>query len=228
MAMSKNLLIPCGFFKIFFAILLILAFGSCTHDAAWVYKKVALLPFFDKRSLKNKDALWLASVPLAPYGYQNLRRPETLPHHINSDLWLNYNPAEDFARALMDELEAAKIFKSVFFASTPQESNYYIEGIIINTNYRGRRLSYGLGILSPALWHFGFPASYISNDLQIKLSLIETKTKKVIFSKNYKANNYSEIGWLYKLPNDLHYFEMLAILYQQFTQDIVNIEVPIK
>jgi hypothetical protein len=224
--------------------LLILFFAvSCSNSKGWVYKPndynnevghsasnhlrdktISVLPFTDKRSNENSDALLLYMLPLAPFGYQNLSSPETTVRHVNSGLWVNFNPKDDFAKAMVEELNVSGKFKDVFFSNSIKDSEYYISGELLITDYNGKLISYGLSIYGPLLWYIGFPATYVSNDLEVKLSLMDSKSKKVIFTKTYKASNYSKVGWIYSLPNDFQYPEMLKNLYQQFVTDVAALD----
>ncbi len=219
--------------------LLLIVLSSCSSSKGWVYRpneyqqfsepnsviknrNIAILAFSDKRSNKNSNALLLYMLPLSPFGYQNLSSPETVPIHINSGLWVNFNPKEDFAKALAEELNSSGVFKEAFFSNSTKDSEYYIAGELVSTDYKGKLLSYGLSIYGPFLWYIGFPATHISNDLEIKLSLIKTESKKVIFTKNYKADSYNKLGWIYDMPNDFKYPEMLKSLYKEFVLDVVE------
>ena len=228
-------------FRKLLAIAALVLVASCSNTKGWIYKpndykqdnqyqsnifkskSVAVLPFSDKRSNDNSDALMLYALPLSPLGYQNLSSPETTARHVNSGLWVNFNPKEDFAKGLVEELGKSEIFAETFFANSIKDSQYYINGEIISMEYKGKMFSYGLSIYGPLLWYFGLPASHISNDLEIKLSLMDSKLKKEIFSKTYKADQYKKLGWIYNLPNDFYYPEMLRIVYQQFVNDVKNL-----
>ncbi len=232
--MTSNL-IKSSKFILFGALFLI---TSCTNTKGWIYKAndyskndysqsinlknktVVILPFSDKRSNENSDAVMLYMLPLAPYGYQNLSSPETTARHINSGLWVNFNPKEDFAKAMAEELNASRVFKEAIFSSSIRDSEYYVSGEILSMQYKGKLFSYGLSVYGPILWVFGLPATHVANDLEIKLSLIDSKTKKEIFTKTYTADHYKKLGWAYSLPNDFYYPEMLRALYKNFTDDI--------
>ncbi len=95
-----------------------------------------------------------------------------------------------------------------------------IRGQIINTNYHGKLISYGLSFYGPLLWYFCFPASYVENDLEVKLTCMDSKSEKVIFTKNYKAPTYSAVSIIYSLSSDFNYADMLKGVYGEFSQDI--------
>jgi hypothetical protein len=220
------------------SILLVLSvITSCSNTKGWVYKTnsydknnhsnmnnktVAVLPFSDKRSNENKNYYMLYALPLSPFGYQNLSSPETVQMHANSGLWINFNPKEDFAKALVEELNASGAFREVFFSTSTRDSEYYISGEIVSTDYNAKLFSYGLSIYGPLLWYFGLPATHVANDLEVKLSLMNSKTRKEVFTKNYRADHYGKTGWIYSLPSDFRYSEMLASIYKRFSEDLLN------
>ena len=185
-------------------------------------KTLAVLPFADKRSSENNNSVALYLIPLMPFGYQDLNAPETIPGHLNSGLWTNYNPKEDFAKALVEDLNNTNIFKEVVFSYSIKDSDYNIKGEILSTHYKGKLFSYGLSVYGPVLWYIGFPATSVSNILETKLSVINSKTKEVVFTKTYKSDEYKKLGWLYKLPNDFQYPELLRVIYKDFVNDFMD------
>ena len=226
--------------KKYLLVFVCLSLASCSSTKGWVYKEnnydkssysnnsslsnktIAVLPFSDKRSNENVNASLLYLIPLFPFGYQNLSSPETVPIHANSGLWVNFDPKKDFAEALSEELNSLKVFKEAYFSNSIGNSDYYISGSVVSTDYNSKLFSYGLSVYGPALWLIGLPATHISNDLEIKLSLMDSKSQKVLFTKRYKANHYSKVGWIYSLPNDFYYPEMLRTLYGYFIEDLSN------
>jgi len=228
---------------LFFAILLALfANSSCSSSKGWVYgsgnvrldrsaepnekilgtKTIKVLPFSDRRDPSNNNSILLYLIPFMPFGMQDLNSPESVPMHINSGLWVNYNPKEDFAKAIVDDLRSLDLFDDVAFSYSKKGSDYFIEGDIISTKYSGKMITYGLSVYGPALWIAGLPASYVENDLQVKLRFIRTKNKKVIFEKTYSANKYKKLGWIYNLPNDFNYADMLKEVNEQFLNDMLK------
>lgn len=216
--------------------ILLITLCSCQNTKGWVYRTndydnlnsssnlqkatVAVLPFSDKRLNENHNNYAMYMIPLFPFGYQDLNSPETVQMHANSGMWLNYNPKEDFAKAAAEELNSTKIFKEAFFSTSHRDSDYYLSGEIVSTDYNAKLFSYGLSVYGPLLWYIGLPATHVANDLKVKLSLVNSKTKKVVFAKNYMSDHYSKTGWIYSLPNDFRYPEMLAEVYKQFVKDL--------
>jgi len=206
---------------------------SCSTHQTWIYKTnakpangpslskdaVVVIPFSDQRASNNDNKTALYMVPLMPFGWANYQAPEGVPKHITSGLWKNYKPVDDFAKALALELENAELFKEASF-DNKKGDKYYIQGTIINTGYKGKMFSYLLSIYGPILWLIGFPAVTVENTLTLELNLMNNRTKKSLFSKSYSATPFSEVGWVYDLPNDFRYAEMVKEIYGQFVGDL--------
>ncbi|PNV72140.1 hypothetical protein BES34_019935 [Leptospira inadai serovar Lyme] len=208
-------------------------FVSCSTHQTWIYKanpkpvnapalskdSVIIVPFNDQRQSNNDNKTALYMVPLMPFGWANYEAPEGVPRHITSGLWQNYKPVEDYAKALAIELENAELFREASF-DNKKGDKYYIQGTIVNTGYKGKMFSYLLSIWGPLLWFVGLPAVTVENSLTLELSLMNHKTKKTLFSKKYTATPFSEVGWIYDLPNDFRYAEMVKEIYGQFVTDL--------
>lgn len=228
------------FLKLSVIALLISLLTACQNSKGWVYrsndydgqnlqkgfslksKKLKVLPLQDRRSNENKNMLMLYMVPFMPFGWQEFDSPESVQMHINSGLWLNYNPKEDYSKAIVEDLRSADLFKDVEFSYSKSGSDYHINGQLISTDYEGKIITYGLSVYGPLLWYIGFPASQVSNDLSIKLSLVNTKNKEVVYSKTYNASRYKKLGWIYNLPSDFNYSEMLREINREFVEDIAR------
>ena len=146
--------------------------------------------------------------------------PEGYQMHITSGLWINYKPTEDFAKALATELQNAQIFKEAHFDFGRGDANIIVNGKILGTQYNGKILSYELSAFGPLLWLFGLPAGTFSNDLSIELRCIDAGSNRQLFSKTYTAPTYSKTAWIYSLPSDFNYSEMLKALYKEFLSDL--------
>jgi hypothetical protein len=206
---------------------------GCTPQRAWVYhsnsypaavtgtgKTVAVLAFEDARENKNTSLYGMYLVPLVPYGWMDYHAPEGVNMHMNSGLWMNYKPTEDYPKALAEDLKKTGLFSDAFFEFRRASSDYAVKGKILNSKYTGRVFSYGLTFAGPILWFIGFPSTSVSTDLSVELSLVESKTDKALFTKVYTAPHRCDVSWLYVPKNDFNYSEMLAELNKQFCQDI--------
>ena len=216
-------------------VVLALLMMRCSSQKSWVYrpnsygvesnqvqKSVVVTPFKDSRENVNKDMVRMYYIPLVPFGWQRFDIPEGSMAHTNSGMWANYAPKDDFAKALVQELQEARVVKEVFFDYKKGNSDLQIKGEILNTKYNGKILTYGLSIYGGVLWYIGAPMSIISNELSIELSIIDSKTDKILFSKTYIAPKYKKTSWVYFVKSDFNYSEMLKGLYNQFVEDFKN------
>lgn len=215
------------------AVLSMLMVTGCQSQKAWVYapnqfqdkqplsnKKAIVQPFDDHRVNDNSNYLLLYMIPLFPFGWTDLKVPEGVPGHVFSTMWVNYKPTEDFSKALASELQNARIFKETHFDFGRGDADIIVNGKILNTDYSGKVFSYGLSVYGPILWYIGLPAGSASNDLSVELRCIEAGTNRQIFSKSYKVPTYSKVGWLYSMPNDFNYPDMLKDIYKEFLKDL--------
>lgn len=195
-----------------------------TRPSATMAKSVVVLPFDDTRENLNKNRIGFYAIPLAPgFGWADYSAPEGAQMHVTSGLWINYKPTEDFSKALAQELTASGLFREAFFDYKKGAADMIIRGRILNTDYRGTLISYGLGPIGPDLWILGFPAGTVRNELSVELSCMDSQTGNLLFSKTYTAQPYSKVFWIYSMPNDFNYAEMLAQVYKEFAADLVQV-----
>jgi len=121
---------------------------------------------------------------------------------------------------LAEELRSSKLFKDAFFDFKTGSNDLLIKGRILSTNYKGKIISYGLGVFGPYFWFLGAPAFSIDNDLKIHIECLDIKTNKVLLSKEYAAVPVSNLGWIYAIGNDFNYPEMLQSIYKEFVADL--------
>ncbi len=207
--------------------------AGCATQKTWVYhansyappsastgKTVAVLAFEDARTNKNENMWGMCFIPLVPYGWQHFDSPEGIAMHATSAMWINYKPTEDYPKALAEDLKKTGLFSDAFFDYRRTVSDYAVKGKVVNTKYVGRIITYCLSFAGPYLWLIGFPSASTENDLSVELSLVDSKTDKVLFSKVYTAAPRKSVSWLYVMKNDFNYADMLAEVNKQFCQDI--------
>jgi curli biogenesis system outer membrane secretion channel CsgG len=220
-------------FLVLMAGAVVLAASGCASQKTWVYrtnsfspggqtteKTIAVVAYEDCRENYNNNYLGLYAIPIMPFGWQTLNSPEGITMHTTSGMWLNYKPTEDYPKALAEDLRNTGLFSDAFFDFRKSTSDYAVKGKIISTKYKGTIISYGLSVYGPLLWFVGFPSGTTYNDLSLDLSLVDSKSNKVIFSKTYTATPQSHVCFLYYMPNDFNYPEMLAEINKQFCTDI--------
>jgi len=206
---------------------------GCASQKAWVYdsndydfqpkltdKKIVVLPFKDKRDGENKNNILMYMIPLMPFGPMDMSAPEGSQMHVNTGLWTNYKPAEDYAKALAEELDGTGLFKESYFDYKAGDADYVIKGELLSTRYKGKLLTYGLSVYGPMLWFVGLPASTVTTELGVELSLVNATTDQVVFSRKYDATPIQKMSFLFKLHNDFTYAEMLKEVYWKFCNDL--------
>lgn len=214
-------------------ILSVLFLTSCASQKSWVYKpndyvwkkttaskKAVVLPFSDQRENMNKNHIFLYMIPLVPWGSADYHIPEGVQVHLNSGLWINYEPKEDFSKALAEELRSTGLFEEAHFDFRKGDADYTIRGKILKTDYEGKLFSYGLSIYGPLLWLIGLPATTTTNELSVKISCTDNKSEEVLFAKTYTADPISHVSWIYCLHEDFVYSEMLKEVFQEFSNDL--------
>ena len=136
----------------------------------------------------------------------------------------NLNPQEDFAKALAEELQAANFFRETSYNVTADNSDYIVNGTILEATAKYTMYSYGLGFIGPiALW-LVLPAGSLSNNLSVEITCTEAKTGGLVLSKADTApENYRTI-WLYTDPNKCDFgkmnTEMMQAIYKQFVVEL--------
>lgn len=202
-----------------FLFILLLAAG-CASTKTWSYSpeprqstkpiadlSVAVLPFQDGRENVNKNRLMLYLIPLVPFGTANFETPEGVQQHVTSGLW-QFRPDEDFAQAVAEEIENARVFRETFVSNRASDGDLVLMGEIASTKYEGKMISYGLSVYGPLLWFIGLPAATVSNQLELRLRLARTPDDPPLWTHTI----IGEVGgtsWLYAMKPDFQYDELL-------------------
>ena len=198
----------------------ILVLSGCASQRAWTYnaepyvkatpilnKSVSVPPLADHRENVNNNFTMMYLIPLMPFGWQDLNTPEGVQMHMNSGLWL-FKPAEDFAKAIAEELNNTSIFKEVFFTYRQSEAELTLKGKIISTKYNGYLFSYGLSVEGPLLHLFCFPSTYVSNELALQLQLVDSKTDKILWDQTFNKED-GHVSIIYAMQPDFMYDSLL-------------------
>lgn len=215
-------------------VLAVAVLPGCASQKTWVYRsnpyaavaapssvsKAVVLPYKDARPNENTNMILMYMIPIVPFGWTTQNTPEGVMQHVTSALWNNYKPVEDFPKALVEDLRAAKLYSDAFFDYKEGDAEYVIQGTINSTRYDGKVYSYGLSVYGPLLWFIGLPAGSASNELSIEVNCLNKKTGRTILSKRYTAPSYSATSFLYVMANDFNYPEMLANVNKQVVEDL--------
>jgi hypothetical protein len=149
----------------------------------------------------------LYAIPLFPFGWADYETPEGVQAHLTSGLW-QFEPADDFARAVAEEVENARIFRETFVSNRASEGDLVLMGEIASTKYRGKMFGYGLSVYGPLLWFFGLPAATASNELELHLKLARTPSDAPLWSHTIRGEA-GGTSWIYAMKPDFQYDTLL-------------------
>ncbi|MBO5766552.1 MAG: hypothetical protein J6S24_09695 [Lentisphaeria bacterium] len=177
-------------------------------------KSVAVLPFLDQRATKyydpaqshkamtnppgNHGSFVFGLIPLMPFGWVEKEEPEHSRDFVTMGRF-HANFPQDLAAASMLSLKASNLFKTVTKANSIQQANadYVWRGTINSTYYRGFMYSYLITyFFSPALWLVGAPYGTSQNELWVKFELVQRATGAVVWSYEYRGDDYMT-HWIY-------------------------------
>jgi len=171
-------------------------------DSKCTNKTVAVLPFDDMRSDKNDASqIYLALIPLYPYGWSEYNRPESALTFLTIQKF-QFNASEDLPKAAALSLRRSKMFKDAWFTfgGDKYRADYVFKGEIISTKYTGVLYSYGTSLACSYIWILGAPVGTSEDSLAIKFSLHD-KNDKVLWT--YSFNKKEKIlQWLYYRSGD--------------------------
>lgn len=142
------------------------------QQASPVSGKAIVLPLEDLRGNAVKEEYWMAAIPLVPYGDTRYERPEIAEKPEKVDV-VRFDPPNDFARAIAEELSQAGVYSSVEFATDEKQrqADVAFRGRLHSTNWKRRLYTYLLGPVGPVFWILGLPMSETTTDLQFDLRL---------------------------------------------------------
>lgn len=180
-------------------------------------KTVAVPRFKDTRPNENTNKLALSELPLMPFGWADASAPESFRPAFK------YRPTDDFAKAVVEELQATGFFKEVFFTERESEGDLILRGEIKSTHFNQKILSYGLSGFATLLWTVGLPAGTVSNELHVRLSVEDKTTRAVLWQNEYKRE-YDGTFWIYSIPPlfqyDILYTEILKQAIEEMSAEL--------
>ena len=167
---------------------------------------LVVLPLVDQRGKEVKEEYWKVAIPLVPSGTTFYDRPEDVkdPEQIDQ---VQFNPAEDFARALADEIREAKIFSSVAYAgkSAAPTSEYVLQGRLHSTRWERSITTYLLGPLGTVFWMIGLPMGQTDIGVEMDLRLTASADpSKVLWSFSMEYKGWDLDGIYYGLANEVN------------------------
>ena len=170
--------------------LLSLGLTSCLGNREWSYPpqpsgtylgvtakqsvpaRLVVLPLKDHRGRETQSEYWRAAVPLIPYGSTTYERPENAAEPVPADV-VAFDPTQDFARALADEVRESGVFTSVTFAEGGDipSTDFVLRGNLHSTRWERNITTYLLGPLGTVFWAVGMPMGNTTTSVGMDLEL---------------------------------------------------------
>lgn len=207
-------------------LVLVVAFGvtGCLGNRDWTYPpppdkaflgikadqpvsgSLVVLPLIDQRGKEVKEEYWKVAIPLVPSGTTLYDRPEDVkdPEQIDQ---VQFTPAEDFARALSDEIREAKIFSSVSYAgqASPPSSEYVLKGRLQSTRWERSITTYLFGPLGTVFWMLGLPMGQTDITVKVDLTIVAAADpSKALWSFRMVYKGWDLDGVYYGLANEVN------------------------
>lgn len=202
-------------------------------------KTFTVLTFKDVRdSKKDYDDTILGFIPIVNKGKRLSIQPELSWNYSFSSSEYNvpegncvratdsgeynqFKPAVNLASVFYTELSNQNMFKDVRFACAKSNinSDYYLEGKVLDTSIFTESTTYRLGVFAAIPWIFG--ASTDKNTINLAMQLqIVNKSNDIIFRKEYRATPQVVVNSFYSWNTLMVYEEMVKEIYTEFQNDI--------
>lgn len=161
-------------------------------------------------------ALLLAFTPGVLYQESDIARLEE-----TSEYSWKFQPKDDIARALADEISNRRIFSKAEFAQNEIHADLILRGRLTSTRIESTSYQYGLTILGPALlMYVGAPIGKAHVTLAVDLELEEPQTKVVLWKRDYKGEREFYMGLYYGPKGEAIFDSMLKELMPQILSDL--------
>ena len=143
-----------------------------------------------------------------PYGTVNYNRPELAPIWKRKDV-KPFNPTHDVAKAIAEEFNNSGLFSQVVFSRNATVEELVLNGDLIVLKDDRWITCYGLTyFFGDFLWLMGEPMGGTTNELTIKLTLVERETGKVLWSQAFSERD-RKTDWLYSMKVALRHPRLL-------------------
>lgn len=168
--------------------------------------RLVVLPLVDQRGKEVKEEYWKVAIPLVPSGSTFYDRPEKVkdPEQIDE---VQFNPTEDFARALSDEIREAKIFSSVAYAgkASPPSSEYVLMGRLHSTRWERSITTYLFGPLGTVFWMIGLPMGQTDITVEVDLTIVAAADpSKALWGFKMEYKGWDLDGMYYGLATEVN------------------------
>jgi len=173
-------------------------------------KTVVVRPLNDLRPRANNTtgAFYACFVPLVPYGRLHYNLPEQAPVWSRKGV-TPFRPTQDVARAIAAELDNSGLFSEVVFSAFPADEELALNGDLIVLNDERWMTCYGITyFFGDLLWLMGAPMGGTTNELTMKLTLVDRATQDVLWSQTFSESD-KKTEWIYAMKVALRHPELL-------------------
>jgi len=206
-----------------------LLLSGCAAEMKWKYEAgpvvsrppllantVTVLPMLEARPSENSGHGWLYMIPLVLWRSAVTDRPDMIE---NTDL--RFKPHEDIAKAVAQEVENRRIFKTVTYSDRDGTGELMVRGKLESTRLDETVFQYGFAFLAQYLWALGLPARTNHRYLSFTLELVEPLSQQVLWEKAYRTEWTDMTSlWWGASPNDIRYDGMLKELMPGILKDL--------
>lgn len=175
--------------------------------------KIAVLPAVDKRGSTNTTApLFLAYIPLMPWGWIEHERPEAARQFLSIGEF-QADLREDIPKAIAQHWGEAGIARVVSFDQglLADYADYKLKTTLNKTTYYGRSISYCLSFFAGYIHIFGMPSGSFNVRTDIDL-ILEDKSGKEVWGGKIKDDHFMWASIYYNYGADM---EGLALSLQK-------------
>ena len=124
-----------------------------------------------------------------------------------------FQPTVDISKAVAAELQSSGLFKEAFLAERPTDGDLTLQITINSLHYESKTFSYCISVAGPLLWFF-LPAGTVDNDISLAFEL-KDRSGKMIWSGESKRDFESGGFWIYSVPSDFRYDNLLKEILMQ-------------
>ncbi len=182
-------------------------------------KRIGILPFQDLRLERDEYKTIFPYLIFPLVLWQSFEDERPRKYERNYKFYFNI----DLAQALRSELESSMQFSEVYLTqkAMPEHYDLKIEVETVSTKQKTIGTSYGLGIFIIPFTYLGIPIANVENEIKINLKILDTKSDKLFFQKEYKskARCYQSRYNNKLFQNEI---EIVHRMFPEITNDIIN------
>lgn len=192
--------------------------SGCTSTAVFTYHpsektivqqkpaprlRVGVTPLIDARGRDNTSHLYLCVLPTVLFCSVSYDRPEAAKGFLFQN-GFQFNPSDDFASAVADELRQTGLFEDVVFPwhVDGPPVDLVVTGTLYESAYYGKNFAYAVSIWSPILWYVGLPAGVVHNTVSLSVQMKRRSDSVIVWSHEIKGEKSATLGFYYNWKAD--------------------------